>query len=727
MPFGKELTHLIEEQINRASGNAADSSTGVAGGSGVDEGRIALIEANLQRLAEKFASYLGTVKKSKRNVVEYGLEVIALHGLRLAVTAGRGSFVDKDEPLDMPYTYLQLSSPGTAREIRYIYLSSEGLVFESTTDPTNIGLGYMPLALIDVWSGAGEITPDKIKDIRPRAGVETSGTNQVQSQLTGNVTLQCPDTGNDSFIVSATSPAGLQVNVTSGRALIDGEVVNAEGGLLNLADICSVEMEYLGLSDGVRTNYDLYHKAVANVAVYVDDIETTITTEPDSGSITFATPPPAGAKVRASYTFAGNSMLVFLVEKVRTNDGHTFGVIGWKIGSNRSFLQPPQLAQYQHAIAKVDMSSSIAAITDDLIDNSYEIKNINQVDLQRGGRLDGSSIAIGAITGDHIVAEAITGQNIAFDSITGDRIAVNAITSNEIAANTITGDNIAANTITSDNILANTITGDKIAANAISGDKIAAGCIDAAKIISGSIMAEHIAAGAITSEKIAAEAITADMIQARAISADKLELSTWGDLSQAMRFVKSILGGQQAWKRILSKTDLAVGVFANVSVSTCDFPAIRLDTTRHWDDGILWDDGFWDIPVYPSGYWESASFDYGEVSDLQAEFWAVPYIDDPAVTITAQARYSSDNLQWSEYETLVPNSSLGYLYWTGLLQPFRYFKVRLEFSTSDTMKYALLGNPEVRAANCKIGTEDLSDGVITLAKLSPDLRNLLGI
>src|SRR4051812_17789453 len=115
MPFGKELSHLIAEQINRSVEHKTTSvgSTGGASRSGSDEGRIAQLEANLQRLGEKLTSYLTSQKKSKRTVVDYGLSVIALHELRLAVTAGRAIFVDRDEPLDMPYTYLQLSSAGS--------------------------------------------------------------------------------------------------------------------------------------------------------------------------------------------------------------------------------------------------------------------------------------------------------------------------------------------------------------------------------------------------------------------------------------------------------------------------------------------------------------------------------------------------------------------------------------------------------------------------------------
>jgi hypothetical protein len=839
MPFGKDLSHLIEEQISKAVEykNTSADSTGIASRSGVDEGRIAQIEANLQRLAEKFSDFLGSQKKSKRNVVYYGLNVIALHDLRLAVTGGRAIFIDRDEPLDLPYTYLQLSSAGSTRQIRYVYLDSTGVVLESTTDPTNIGTGYLPLAMVDVWSGVSEITQDKITDLRPREGADENSDTTTNYQLTGNATLYSPDTGNDSFVVAAINPAGLKINITSGRALVDGELLNAEGGLLDLINHRNVDKEFVAFSDGVTKTFNLYHQSISDVVVYVEDVATEVTVDAANGSITFTEAPAQDAKIEVSYTFSGNYMLLFLVEKVKTNDGKSFGVIGWKVGSSRSPSQPPDLASAQHAIAKVDMSSSITAITDAIVDNSYEVKNLTQYDLQYGGKLGGASIQIDAISSNHIQIDAIVGEHIAIETITGnkiaensvngtriepgsitgdrvmvgtltgDTVAANTITGNKIAASTITGDNVAANTITGGKIVAGTITGDKVAANAITGDKIAAntitggkivagtitgdsiaanaitgdkiaanaitsgkivagaitgdtvaanaitgdniaantitgdhiitGSIDSANIKAGAITSDRIATGAITADHIASKAITADMINAGVITADKFESSTWGDMSQAMRFVKTILGGDQAWRRVLSQTDLNVGEKYQVTVTSDSYPAIRLDTVRHWDDTSTWDTGNWDIPVYPSGHWVSASMDYGTSANLQAEFWGIPVNHDPtAVTITVKAKYCKDNLykrpanvtdEWQDYaddvnqsycETLSLKTAGGYYYWVGSLREFRYFKFKVIFQTSNTNKYTLLASPEVRAANCQIGSEDISDGAVITGKLA---------
>jgi|GEM_PF-6017394 len=675
MPFGKELAHLIEEQINKVLGKDNNSTglAGIASRSGGNDRRIAMMEANLQRLSEKFANFVGSQKNSKRNIVDYGLNVIALHDLRIAVMAGRAIFVDNEEPLDLPYTYLQLANAGAERQLRYIYVNSTGVVLETTTDPTNMGKDYLPLAMIDVWSGISEITQDKIKDLRPRAGSSENSNSEANYQLTGNATLSV-DTGNDSFVVSATNPAELKVNVSSGRALVNGEILNAEGGLLDLLNHQNVVKEFMGFNDGVTTTFNLYHKSVSNVVVYVNNETATVTVDGANGSITFATAPVQGARIEVSYTFGGNYMLLFLVEKALTNDGSSFGVINWKVGSNRSADQPPALATYQHAIAKVDMSGAITAITDALIDNSYEVKNLTQYDLQYGGNLGGSSIKANSITGDHIIA----------------------------------------------------------------------GSIESAHISTGAITAEKIKAGAIRAEHIDADSIRAEIITTGSISADKFTDSTWGDMSQAMRFVKSILGGEQAYRCILDPVDLSIGESYQVAVNTQSYPSLCLGTVRQWDDTSNWDTGTWDIPVHPSGYWVSASFDYGSNANLQAEFWAKPLmndaisdaINDATVQITVKAKYCQDNLytrpanvtdEWQDYEedenqsyceTLLLKTAGGYLYWTGSLRGFRYFKFKVIFETSDINKYKLLANPEVRAANCQIGTEDINDAAVTAPKLA---------
>lgn len=460
MLFGKELSHLIEEQICKAveSQSVASDSTGIATRSGVDEGRMALVEANLQRLTDQLTAFIGAQKKSKRNIVDYGLAVLALHDLRLAVTSGRAVFADRDEPLDLPYTYLQLAAAGTERQIRYVYLDNAGVVLETSTDPSNMGEDYIPLAMIDVWSGVTEVTQDKIKDLRPRAGSEENISGQANYEVTGNATLYSLDTGDDSFIVSATNPAGLSVHVSSGRALVEGEIINAEGGLLDLTNHRHVVKEFIAYSDGTAKTFSLFHKSVSNVVAYVNNAAVSVTVDAGNGTITFNTAPAQEAKIEVSYSFGGNYMLLFLVEKARTNDGSSYGVINWKAGSNRSSGQPPELAPYQHAIAKVAMSGSINAVTDTIIDNAYEVRNLTQYALQYGENLDGSSLKTGAITGDKIAADTITGNHIIAGGIDSANIKAGAITSNKIAVGAIEANHIAGKTLNLDDGLTITST-----------------------------------------------------------------------------------------------------------------------------------------------------------------------------------------------------------------------------------------------------------------------------
>ncbi len=528
MPFGKELSHMIEEQISKTVENktSGTGSGSLVRRSGVDEGRLAQLEANLQRFTEKFTEFLSNQKKSKRTLVEYGLNVVALEGMRLAVTAGRAVFADRDDPVEVAYTFLQMAVASSERQFRYIYVNSDGVVLESTTDPTNIGTGYLPLAIIDVWANTTEIDQNKIQDIRPRAGAEESDSAASNQILTGNATIYSPDTGNDSFIVTATNPASMKVNISAGRALVAGEILNAEGGTLDLASHRNVVKELIAMSDGVQKKYDLYHQAVTSPVIYVNDVQTAAAVDATNGTVTFATAPAAGAIIRASYSFSGNYMLVFLVEKANTNEGTSFGVIGWTLGSNRSSLQPPVLSVNQHAIAKVDMSGSITTITDAAIDNSYEIKNLTQEDLQRGGQLTGGSLAVGSITGDHITAQAITGQNIAIEAITGPHIALEAIAGQHIAVETIQGVHIAPETIGGDRIVTNAITGDKISANAITSNKIAANTISAGHLTANAVTSDKIAANSITSGKIAANTVTAAHVIAGQITGDKLAVNS---------------------------------------------------------------------------------------------------------------------------------------------------------------------------------------------------------
>lgn len=867
MPLGKELSHLVEEQIKKSSvAQTVDGGTGSVSASGSNNGdKMALIEANVQRLAEQLAQMVSTQKKSKRNQIEYGLEVHALHGMRIAVTSGQATFKELEEPLDCPFMYLELSPSLSGRQIRYIYLTQEATLVESTTDPADME-EYIPLAMVDIWAGITEITEDKVQDIRPRANGVTGdfkAKELVESILTGNVTVFSTDTGKDSFVIRETAPPSMKVYVTSGRALVDGEVINAEGGELDLSGYRKVEKEYVGIGDGEKTAYSLYHQHVTNVTVFVAGEEKEVVVDEEVGNFSFASPIEEGLEIRASYEFTGSCMAVFFVEKIYADTGKPLGIIGWFVGSNRTPQEPPKLLELQHVIGKAELSDVMTTIIDTVIDNSYEVVNLNQEELQYGERLGSTSLQDGAI--------------------------------------------IAR----------------KISANAIIGDHIAAGSIDSAKIVSGAIEAQHISAGAILAEHIGANTITVDTIKAGTISADKFESNAFGDLTQAIRYVKSVLKEQNFWRKPLTKEELASGVLENISYDTEEYPTLRLKNTRQWDPGygtlpmtnfnvtseeaaefydqlcnyykkigelffllatdkqismqqyeafivnidkepfyeyifpiyeqfagmelvdieyedwlqsenllssavekmakiiskdfiyyitemqndynvvemswtgvggytreelcritdteikelikktmyykleglnsgmevlsgvfefmkdfqlfdwydgaspdlsvfgelekaekvvyaivdrVLetvqiergepinpWDTGTWDRPVQMEGWWESPSIDYGKQEDLQAEFWVKPLLTSSDHSIQVKFKYSSDNLVWSDYEEGSCNQAMGYYYWIGYFQNYRYVKIKVEMKTENPDNYEILAYPEVRIASAAQG------------------------
>ena len=650
MPFGKELSHLVEEQIKKSTIAQNAESTGSVSASGSNNSdKIALIEANVQRLAEQMAQIVSSQKKNKYNQIEYGLEAHVLHGMRIAITSGRAIFRRLSEPLDCPFMYLELSPSLSGRQIRYIYLTSEATLIESTTNPSDME-DYIPLALVDVWAGVREITTDKVQDIRPRAnGVmgDFKEKDGIESLLTGNVTVFSTDTGKDSFVIRQTEPPSMRVIVSSGRALVDGEMISAEGGELDLSNYFKVANEYVGVGNGAQTKYSLYHQHVDNVKIWVSGIEEEITIDEENGEFFFGRPIEENAEIRASYEFSGSCIAVFFVEKIYTAEGKPLGVIGWAIGSTRRPYEPPQLINLQHVIGKVNLESTIGEIVDVIIDNQYEVVNLTQEELQYGENLGGTSLQDGAITTK------------------------------------------------------------KISASAIVGDHIAAGAIDAAKISSGAIESQHISAGSILAKHIAADTITAEMIKGGTISAEKFESSTWGDMTQAIRYVKSVLKGQNFWRKPLMISELASGIGLNVSYDTEKYPTLRLKNIRQWDlESDLeneqisnWDFGAWDGPVKPEGWWESPSIDYGRQEDLQAEFWVKPLLMSSDHVIQVKFRYSDDGLTWSDYEGGIYNQAAGYYYWSGDFQNYRYLKIRVEMKTINPENYEILAYPEVRLAS----------------------------
>jgi hypothetical protein len=440
--INKELPHIIQQQVQDhvAGSDPATASLGGIQNSAEMASRLAKMETNLQAVAEKFNAFLkeqaNTAAKTKGNQVNWGLKVIALHEMRLMVEMGQATFVEAKDPVNMDYSYLQIAPAGSMRELRYIYLSKDGVLIESATDPTNMGKDYVALALIDVWPDATEITPEQVKDIRVGQVQDVPALTTALAQLQGNASVRV-NTGNDSFVITPNNPPDKKVKVTPGRALVDGSLVDAPGGVLDLANVNQVTKEFLGFSDGGRTTYQLFHKNVSDETVLINGqaklAGTDYTIDSTLGQLVLTCPLVKGDRIEVSYHFTGQFIAVVLVEKVLTEDGYPYGVIGYKTGSNRpdtqGEYQPPQLPQYQHAIGKIDLTTDTQAIVETLIDNSYEIVNLDQETLQKGGKLGGRAIAPNSITTQHITAGGIEASVIKTGTLDASLVAIESRTS----------------------------------------------------------------------------------------------------------------------------------------------------------------------------------------------------------------------------------------------------------------------------------------------------------
>ena len=265
------------------------------------------------------------------------------------------------------------------------------------------------------------------------------------------------------------------------------------------------------------------------------------------------------------------------------------------------------------------------------------------------------------------------------------------VTTEHILDEAITQSKIADGAITTTKITDLSITTPKLAANSVTTEKVGA----------GAITAEKIAALAITAEKIAAEAITAEKIAAKEITAMKLSDDVWGDLSQSVRYVQRALQVAYEYEDTQIQSDLDAGTFNNIVAQGIE-PSLRIKMTRYWDDGVTkWDSGAkWDIPTYSSGTWESASQDIGSLETGQLSVWLFQTEDlASATSIKVEAIYSTDGTNWGTndpdlndgvWETLTEHTAGEQYYYVGTILIFRYFKIRITLTTTDTNKRIII-------------------------------------
>jgi len=241
----------------------------------------------------------------------------------------------------------------------------------------------------------------------------------------------------------------------------------------------------------------------------------------------------------------------------------------------------------------------------------------------------------------------------------------------------------------------------KIAELAVVGAKIANATIGSAKIID--LVGSKITANSITAAQIAANAITAAEIAAGIITADKFISTLYGDLNQAMDYVKKVLGAGDEYSHDVTAANLAAGTFSDIDAIThADYGiSIRIATAVEWDDGgAVWDTGTWDEVTDAAGSWTSASTDLGSSMTLQTALRFTVVEETPASTTpTITAIFSSDDISWGTnaalnddvWETLSIANITGDVYKaTGALRTFRYFKIKVSLATTDTSDRIIL-------------------------------------
>jgi hypothetical protein len=192
-------------------------------------------------------------------------------------------------------------------------------------------------------------------------------------------------------------------------------------------------------------------------------------------------------------------------------------------------------------------------------------------------------------------------------------------------------------------------------------------------------------------------------IFAQSITADKFISTLYGDMNQAMSYVKTVLGAGDEYEHDLTAEDLAAGIHSDIDALTyADYGlSIRLATAKRWDDvGAKWDTGTWDEPTKASGSWTSASMDLGSLKTLQMALRYTLVEENPASTTpTIKGIYSTDGTNWGTNDTLNDGvwETLGILNITGAiykasgsLKSFRYFKIKIELSTTVTTDRIIL-------------------------------------
>jgi hypothetical protein len=214
--------------------------------------------------------------------------------------------------------------------------------------------------------------------------------------------------------------------------------------------------------------------------------------------------------------------------------------------------------------------------------------------------------------------------------------------------------------------------------------------------------------GGILARMIEAEAINASHIQAGTITADKFESTLYGDLNQALHFVKTLLAAGDEYEQALTAAIISAATIVDIEAAThADYGlSLRLAMTRLWDDGSAWWDQagvYWDNPVETPGVFTTASIDIGSLKTVQLSLLFDLYERIPADTdLTVEFISSTDGVNFGTndpdlddnvWEATLINHLHGSTYRAQAnLHTQRYYKCKITLTTSDSANWIVVHN-----------------------------------
>ena len=191
--------------------------------------------------------------------------------------------------------------------------------------------------------------------------------------------------------------------------------------------------------------------------------------------------------------------------------------------------------------------------------------------------------------------------------------------------------------------------------------------VDTPDLVAHSVTVDKLYAEGLLADIIYGNKIHGEYIEADTITANTFQSTLYGDITQSIRYVESILD-QMLFDWQGSDETYAEGTHNDTYVYD---DVLMLDTIYHWEDeGLEWDTTYhWDKPVVLSGSWESIVFDIGSL-ETQLIMPALLTEGSSEATVITYIRTSEDNEEWTEYEEFT----------AGTMGVFRYLQFKIELS-----------------------------------------------